>query len=140
MKEQLNLQELDLLTNTGQNVHLSYEEVGDVLEIVFQGVAATSAIELTDNILLSFNRDLGEAAGLTILGFSVLTAATELGPRSFALTGLDDLPESLRDVVVHMITRPPVNEFLKVVSFYTPSAQVIPLTYLESPKVLLAAV
>jgi hypothetical protein len=56
--KQLNLQDIELVTKAGQSVHLAYEKVGDVLEIVFQGVTATSAIELTDNILLSFNREL----------------------------------------------------------------------------------
>jgi hypothetical protein len=140
MKERLNLQETNIVTAAGQTVNLAYEEVGDILEIIFQGVQATTAIELTDNILLSFDRELEEAAGLTILSFSVLAAGTELGPRSFALTGLDDLPESLREIVIRIITQSPVNEFLKVVSFYTPSAQVIPLTYLESARVLLPAV
>lgn len=103
-------------------------------------VPATSAVELTDHILLNFNRDQARAAGLTILSFSVLAASTELGPRSFALTGLETLPDEVRDVVVRIITQPPVNRFLKVTSFYTLSAETIPLTYLESPPALSLAV
>lgn len=37
-----------------------------------------------------------------------------IGPRSFPLTGLDDL----RQTVVEIITTPPVSHFLKVLSFY----------------------
>lgn len=117
----------------GRKVRLAYEEVGDILEVVFEGVSATSAIELTEHILLSFSGELRQAAGLTILDFSMLAAVTEHGPRSFALTGLDALPNDLRDLVIGIITRPPVNQFLKVTSYFTSSAQTIPLTYLESP-------
>ncbi len=77
----------------------------------------TCAIELTDNILLRFHRERGQAAGLTILDFSVLASPAELGPRSFALTGLDDLPDDMRETVARSITMPPVNHFLKVSTF-----------------------
>ena len=96
------------MTKDGQRIRLAYEEVGDILEIVFEGVEATCAIELTDNIVLRFHREQGRAAGLTLLDFSVLASPTELGVRSFALTGLDNLPEELREKVVRIITTPPV--------------------------------
>jgi hypothetical protein len=138
MNKTLRLQETEF-TQDGYTIHLAYEKVGDVLEIVFKGVEATCAVELTDNILLRFHREQGQAAGLTILDFSVLASPTELGPRSFALTGLDNLPEDLRETVAHIITHPPVNRFLKVSTFYSLPAQPIPLTYVESQPVLASA-
>ncbi len=136
---ELRLHETELFTKDGQRIHLAYEEVGDILEIVFDDVEATCAVELTDNIVLRFHREQGRAAGLTILDFSILTSPAELGVRSFPLTGLDDLPEELREMVVCIITTPPVNQFLKVTTFYASPADRVPLTYVESPGELVMA-
>jgi hypothetical protein len=133
---ELRLHETDLVTKDGQRIHLAYEEVGDILEIVFDNVKATCAVELTDNIVLHFHREQGRAAGLTILDFSILASPTEFGVRSFALTGLDDLPEELRETVARIITTPPVNQFLKVTTFYASPANQVPLTYVEGPSEL----
>lgn len=133
---ELRLHETDLVTKDGQKIHLAYEEVGDILEIVFDNVKATCAVELTDNIVLHFHREQGRAAGLTILDFSILASPTEFGVRSFALTGLDDLPEELRETVARIITTSPVNQFLKVTTFYASPANQVPLTYVEGPSEL----
>jgi hypothetical protein len=134
MYDQVKLAEINMTTKDGNAVHLAYEETGDILEIVFPGVDADCSIELTDQILLGFNRKQKRAAGLTMLDFSILATPTEFGPRSFALTGLDNLPDDLSDIVGYILTRAPVNNFLKVVTFYTSSGQTIPLTYLENPQ------
>jgi hypothetical protein len=139
MDETLHLQETDFFQD-GQRIHLAYDEIGDVLEIVFEGVQATCAIELTDNILLRFHRELGQAAGLTILDFSILASPTELGPRSFAITGLENMPGDLRETVARIITTAPINRFLKVSTFYSLPAEPIPLTYVENPRALAFAV
>ena len=136
---ELRLHETELVTKDGQRIRLAYEEVGDILEIVFDDVEATCAVELTDNIVLRFHREQGRAAGLTILDFSILTSPTELGVRSFALTGLDDQPEELRETVARIITTPPVNQFLKVTTFYASPTDQIPLTYVEGPSELVLA-
>ena len=130
----LTLHETELMTKDGQRIHLAYEEVGDILEIVFDGVEATCAVELTDNIVLRFHHQQGRAAGLTLLDFSVLASPTELGVRSFALTGLDNLPEELREIVVRIITTPPVSQFLKVTTFCASPGRQVPLAYVESPR------
>ena len=127
------VQEMEITTENGQSIHLAYDETGDVLEIVFDDVEATCAVELTDNILLRFHEELGQAVGLTILDFSVLASPSELGPRSFALTGLERLPDDLREVVARIITTAPVSRFLKVSIFDSFSVHPIPLTYIESP-------
>jgi len=140
MNSELRLQEMEITTEDGQKIHLAYEEAGDILEIVFDDIEATCAVELTDNILLRFHREQGRAVGLTILDFSVLVSPSELGPRSFALTGLDNLPDDLRETVARIITSSPVNRFLKVSTFHSLSAQSIPLTYVESPRAVVSAV
>ena len=133
------VQEMEIATENGELIRLAYDETGDILEIVFDGVEATCAVELTDNILLRFHRELGQAAGLTNLDFSVLASPSELGPRSFALTGLERLPDDLREVVVRIITTAPVNRFLKVSIFDSFSVHPIPLTYIESLDTAFAA-
>jgi mRNA-degrading endonuclease RelE of RelBE toxin-antitoxin system len=44
---------------------------------------------------------------------------------------LDDLPEELRELVVRIITTPPVNQFLKLSHFQQSPTKRIPFTYVE---------
>jgi uncharacterized protein YuzE len=125
--------------NTKQPVY-SYDKEADVLYISFSvGEKATSAVELNDNILLRFNRAEKRAIGLTLMDFSVLVQLTNLGPRSFPLSGLQDLDEAWQDTVIEIITKPPVNQILKV-SVYTPSlAETVPIALVEKPPIPIAA-
>lgn len=118
----------------------SYDKEVDVLYISFSpGEKATTAVELNDNILLRLNRKDRRAVGLTLMDFSVLVQLTDLGPRTFPLTGLSDLEEEWRELVIEMITSPPVNQILKV-STYTPTVtETIPITSVERPSTLVVA-
>ena len=118
----------------------SYDKEADVLYISFSpGEKATTAVELNNNILLRFNRAEKRAIGLTLMDFSVLVQLTNLGPRSFPLSGLDDLEPDWQDTVIEIITKPPVSQILKV-SVYTPSlADAVPVALVERPPIPLAA-
>lgn len=118
----------------------SYDEEADVLYISFSpGEKATTAVELNDNILLRFNYTDKRAIGLTLMDFSVLVQLTELGPRSFPLSGLVELEPEWQEVVIEILTKPPVNQILKV-SIYTPSlAESVPITSVEKPPIPFAA-
>lgn len=118
----------------------SYDKEADVLYISFSpGEKATTAVELNDNILLRFNRAEKRAIGLTLMDFSVLVQLTELGPRSFPLNGLRELEPEWQETVIEIITKPPVNQILKV-STYTPSlAETVPITSVEKPPIPFAA-
>jgi hypothetical protein len=73
------------------------------------------------------------------MDFSVLIQPTALGPRSFPLTGLADLEEDWQEMVIEIITSPPVNQVLKV-STYSPSiADTIPITSVERPPIPVSA-
>ena len=99
----------------------NYDREADVLYVSFSsGEKATTAVELNDNILLRLNKAEKRAIGLTLMDFSVLVQLTQLGPRSFPLTGLADLEDEWQEMVIEIITSPPVNQVLKV-STYTPS-------------------
>ena len=115
--EELKLQQYQVIKETGQCVELEYDQDGDMLEIFFQKGPATSAIELADPIILRFDRETGVAVSLSILTFSKVVEKTELGPRSFHLSGLDSLPDTLRHMVSKIITSSPVNTFLKVSTY-----------------------
>jgi uncharacterized protein YuzE len=111
----------------------SYDKEADVLYIsFFPGEKATTAVELTDNILL--NRAERRAIGLTLMDFSVLVEITNLGPRSFPLTGLKELEPDWQDMVIDVITTPPVNRILKV-SVYTQALNnTVPIAHVEKPS------
>ncbi|MEE8304912.1 MAG: DUF2283 domain-containing protein [Candidatus Tectomicrobia bacterium] len=117
----------------------SYDKEADVLYISFApGEQPTAAIELNDNILLRFNLTEKYAVGLTLMDFSVLVQMTQLGPRSFPLSGLKDLEPEWHETVIEIITKPPVSQMLHV-SSYTPSmAEAIPITSVEKPPIPLA--
>ncbi len=118
----------------------SYDKEADVLYISFSpGEKAATAVELNDNILLRFNRAEKRAVGLTLMDFSVLVQLTRLGPRSFPLSGLKELEPDWQEAVIEIITKPPVNQILKV-SSYTPSlTETVPITSVEKPPISVAA-
>jgi len=118
----------------------SYDKEADVLYISFSpGEKATTAVELNDNILLRFNRAEKRVVGLTLMDFSVLVQMTKLGPRSFPLSGLQELEPDWQETVIGLITAPPVNQILKI-STYTPfAAEAVPITSIEKPPFTIAA-
>src|SRR5439155_23930506 len=117
----------------------SYDNEADVLYISFApGETPTAAVELHDNILLRFNLTEKRAVGLTLMDFSVLVQMTQFGPRSFPLSGLQDLEPEWEESVIEIITKPPVSQILHV-SSYTPSmAEVVPITSVERPPIPVA--
>jgi uncharacterized protein YuzE len=105
----------------------TYDEDGDILYIAFAPGEKGTGIELNDHILLRLNKSERRAIGLTLFDYSVLAQPTELGPRSFPLAGLNELSGELRQLVLEVITRPPINEVLSL-SAYTPSlVETIPI-------------
>lgn len=117
-----------------------YDSEVDVLYISFSpGEKATAAVELNDNILLRFNRAEKRAIGLTLMDFSVLAQLTNLGPRSFPLTGLSELEPDWQEMIIEIITKPPVSQILKL-SAYTPHlTETIPIALVENPPISLVA-
>ena len=118
----------------------NYDKEVDVLYISFSpGEKATTAVELNDNILLRFNRADKRAIGLTLMDFSVLVQLTNIGPRCFPLNGLNELEPDWQETVIEIITKPPVNQILRV-SVYTPSmSETIPVAHVEKLPTSLVA-
>jgi uncharacterized protein YuzE len=108
----------------------NYDEVSDTLYVSFVPGESATGIDLNDHILLR-NKQERRAIGLTFFEYSILAQKTEVGPRSFPLTGLTELSDELRDIVLEILLRPPVSEIL-LLSAYTPSlVETIPITSLQ---------
>jgi uncharacterized protein YuzE len=121
----------------------SYDREADVLYISFSAEGepdkVTAAVELTPNILLRFNRAAKRAVGLTLMDFSVLAQLTRTGPRGFPLTGLLELNAEWQEMVIDIITSPPVNQILKVLTYSPSPSESVPITFVEQFPVLRAA-
>jgi uncharacterized protein YuzE len=117
----------------------NYDEVSDTLYVSFEPNTKATGIELNDHILLRIDKAERRAIGLTFFEYSVLAQKTEIGPRSFPLTGLAELSEELREVVLYILQQPPVNRVLSL-SAYTPSImETIPITSFQQPLFAIAA-
>jgi uncharacterized protein YuzE len=107
---------------------LHYDETSDTLYISFAPGEHATGLELNAHILLRVNTAERQAVGLTLFEYSLLAQPTEIGPRSVPLSGLAQLSAGLRELVLEIVQRPPVSDFL-VVSAYTPSVgETIPIT------------
>jgi uncharacterized protein YuzE len=110
---------------------LNYDEISDTLYVSFSPGEKATGIELNDHILLRIDKSERRAIGLTFLDYSLLAQKTEVGPRSFPLTGLAELSDELREMVLDILKHPPVSEIL-FLSSYTPSmVETIPITSLQ---------
>jgi hypothetical protein len=68
-----------------------------------------------------------------------LIQLTKLGPRNFPLTGLQQIEPDWQDMISEIITRPPVNQILKVSSYMLSLTEIIPITTVEKPPIAVAA-
>jgi len=110
---------------------INYDEMSDTLYVSYAPGEQATGIELNDHILLRINKDERRAIGLTFFEYSLLAQKTEIGPRSFPLTGLAQLPDELLEIVLGILSSPPVSNILSL-STYTPSfADTTPITSLQ---------
>ncbi len=117
---------------------LNYDEISDTLYVSFSPGEKATGIELNDHILLRISKQERRAIGLTFFDYSLLAQRTEVGPRSFPLTGLVELSDELRELVLEILQRAPVSDIL-FLSSYTPSiSETIPITSLQ-PVAIAAA-
>ena len=114
----------------------NYDEMSDTLYVSFAPGEKATGIELNDHILLRINKAERRAVGLTFFEYSLLAQRTEWGMRSFPMSGLAQLSDGLRQLVLEVIQHPPVSDVLSL-SAYTPSAaETIPITWLQPEPVL----
>lgn len=112
----------------GGEVRLEYDSEGDILEVFFAPGPATG-IELTDEIVLRYDRVKQSPRSLIFTSFSHLIQDTEYGPESFRLTGIEALPAKQQDEILRILRTSPVNHFLQLSAMHLPhSERLIPLT------------
>ena len=122
----------------GQRVLYHYDKEGDILEIFFQR-GGGCGIDLTDEIVLRYDLKTGNPLSLIFLCFSALMQSAEFGPLSFRLK-LEEMPDDMRQTVLKIITTPPVNRFLKVLTYSPrPARRPVPIAYIEELPALALA-
>jgi hypothetical protein len=118
-----------------------YDEESDMLDVYFEEKRPVWTVELTENIILSVDRETRKAVALGFLDFSGLARRTPFGPRSFPVTGLADMPLAERDLVLAILTAEPVNRWLDVSYVQMLPDSPFAVAHLESlPKELAALV
>lgn len=110
---------------------LNYDEMSDTLYVSFEPETKATGIQLNEHILLRINKKKRSAVGLTLFEYSLLAQKTEVGPRSFPLTGLSELSDALRQIVLDILLSPPVSDILSVSAFTPSIVETIPITLLQ---------
>lgn len=110
----------------------TYDETSDTLYISFSPGEQATGIELNDHILLRINKQKRKAVGITFFDYSILAEKTEVGFRSFPITGIGDLSKEVQELVWEIVQQPPVSDVLGVLA-YTPSfaTETTPITFLQ---------
>ena len=110
---------------------ITYDEMSDTLYVSFEPGTKATGIELNEHILLRINKNKRKAVGLTFFEYSLLAQKTDLGPRSFPLTGLSELSGDIRQIVLDILRTPPVRDIISVSAFTSSIAETIPITTLQ---------
>ena len=118
---------------------IRYDEPSDTLYVSFSPGESATGLELSDHILLRVDKRRRRAIGLTLFDFSLLMQRTELGPRSFPLSGLARLSPELRELAISLLQSQPVSDYLSLSAFTPTGRETIPITELRSDKLVLAA-
>lgn len=105
----------------------NYDEASDTLYVSFSPGERATGIELTDHILLRINAQERRVVGITLLDYSVLVQPTDLGVRSFPLSGLTQLAPETQSLALDVLTKRPVRDILTVSAFTPTPGELIPI-------------
>jgi len=111
-----------------------YDRETDMLDVYFGEKRPAWTIELTANITISIDRETEVPVALGFLDFTELIRPTPFGPRSFPITGLADLPIVERDLVLRVLTSPPVSSWLDVSAVQELPDSPFAVAHLEPPS------
>ena len=111
---------------------INYDEEADVLYVSFGQSEHVTGVELADNILLRLDTgkvtgELPRAIGLTFASFSHMMAHHQDKPLTISLDQLRDLPDTLWQAVIHVVTKPPVSDVLEVGLSVAPQVPPLPV-------------
>ncbi len=117
---------------------IQYDEISDTLTISYEPGQTATGIELNEHIILRINKAERKIISIELLDYSFLAQQTPLGPRSFPLTGLNELSNETREIVLSILTGPPLKDIL-LLSTYTPTSnEAIPITSIHNYPLKLA--
>lgn len=112
--------------------NIKYDEISDTLTICFEPGVQGTGIELTEHILLRINKSQRKAISINIFEYSVLTQKTEMGNRSFPITGLAQLSNDLREIVFDILLQEPVCKYLHLSAYTLSILETIPIISVQS--------
>lgn len=110
---------------------IKYDEASDTLTVCFEPGTPATGIELTDHILLRIHQQQRKAISIVFFEYSVLAQKTEMGTRSFPLTGLSHISSDIREIVFDILLTPPVSDFLQLSAYTLSSVETIPIISLQ---------
>jgi hypothetical protein len=113
------------------NPIFNYDEPSDTLTISFAPGELATGIELTDHLLLRIDKASRRVIGLTLFDYSVLVQPTEIGPRSFPLTGLSEISAETRELVLDLLLQYPVRDYLTLSAYSPTFAEAIPIVFVR---------
>jgi len=93
---------------------LSYDDEGDVLYVAFRQSERAVTQSLSPNIVLSYDRDLKQATGLTLIGFSEMIGVATGQPLPVVLDHLAELRDDKRRMLLDMLRQPPTTDYLRI--------------------------
>ncbi len=131
---ELKLFKTEMTADNGTPVQLIYDREADILEVFFGENQPATGVELTDNIIIRVDQKTKRAISLMFIHFSILAEKTVYGPRSYPLDNLNNLPEDLRELVLHLIASIPVNQFLEISYFQASQTERIPFTFVKAQQ------
>jgi uncharacterized protein YuzE len=118
---------------------ISYDEPSDTLYIDFGPRMGATGLGLNDHIFLRVDVDNRRAIGITLLDFSILANRSEIGPRSFPLSGLEEISPDLQALALELLHLPPVSDYLTVLAYSPAGTEVIPIAVLNTDKLVARA-
>ncbi|WP_414585268.1 hypothetical protein [Scytonema sp. PCC 10023] len=110
---------------------VKYDEASDTLTVCFEPGSKATGIELTDHILLRINQQQRQAVSIVFFEYSVLAQKTEMGSRSFPLTGLSQISNDLREMVFEILLSDPVSDFLHLSAYTVSLVETIPIVSIQ---------
>jgi len=110
---------------------VKYDEVSDTLRVSFEAGFKATGIELTDHILLRINQQQCSCVSIVFLEYSVLAQKTEMGTRSFPITGLSQISSDLKEIVFDILLKAPVSDFLQLSAYTVSVGEAIPIVSLQ---------
>lgn len=109
----------------------TFDEASDTLLIIFMLGEKATKIELTDHIILHINKTARYVARITLLDYSLLVQQTAYGSCTFPLTGLAELNEDVRELVLDLLHESPCKEIIRIAAYTPNDRHIIPVVQVQ---------